>query len=158
MWTPCVALAPGMAGGGCTRYDERPPSCRDFECLWLKGLILTDDGHRPDRCGLVLTAHPEQRTVEAVETSPGSSEGPDARALIERLRAAQLNVVVTRPSGRERLAPLTTSARPEVSVRAVSPAPALAAPASSPNTRGPFGKPPGLRKANALRARAGGLG
>lgn len=38
--------------GGCSRYLSRPKTCRDFECLWLRGLGA--DEHRPDRCGFVV--------------------------------------------------------------------------------------------------------
>lgn len=39
---------------GCGIYEDRPPSCRAFECLWLQG--DGDPSVRPDRLGAVLTA------------------------------------------------------------------------------------------------------
>lgn len=42
-------------GVGCRIYQQRPPSCRDFECLWLKdeqGQL--SDALRPDRTGVVI--------------------------------------------------------------------------------------------------------
>jgi hypothetical protein len=47
--TPCQHLRPN--GRGCSRYYERPPTCRLFVCKWL-----TDDGEpddRPDRSGVL---------------------------------------------------------------------------------------------------------
>jgi len=45
---PCVHATPA----GCAIYEERPASCREFNCSWLLG--LGDLSVRPDRVGVVL--------------------------------------------------------------------------------------------------------
>lgn len=49
-YTPCCYLN----CNGCSVYDERPPVCRDFECLWRSGHIAGDERRRPDRLGLMF--------------------------------------------------------------------------------------------------------
>ncbi len=46
----CGHCRPGV---GCTIYDERPPSCRAFRCLWLLD-PLAPDFAKPDRSKAVL--------------------------------------------------------------------------------------------------------
>jgi hypothetical protein len=53
------AKAPGTRCGqvcraGCRIYALRPPTCQQFECLWLQGVGGQAD--RPDRTGVVLSA------------------------------------------------------------------------------------------------------
>ena len=40
----------------CRVYETRPNACREYKCLWLRGLFAEED--RPDRAGLVV--HLEQ--------------------------------------------------------------------------------------------------
>jgi hypothetical protein len=40
-------------GHSCTIYDQRPPSCRTFTCLWL-AIPQLPDHLRPDRSNVVL--------------------------------------------------------------------------------------------------------
>lgn len=47
----CKHADPG--GVGCTIYDERPPSCRAFVCLWAAGLLSED--MKPNKSGVVAT-------------------------------------------------------------------------------------------------------
>jgi Fe-S-cluster containining protein len=39
--------------GGCAIYDQRPSECREFNCLWIQGVM--EDKHRPDKIGIVFT-------------------------------------------------------------------------------------------------------
>ncbi len=54
----CVHCDPKV---GCKIYDDRPESCRDFECLWLqaqsrKDNMLNEPALRPDKCkGVIVT-------------------------------------------------------------------------------------------------------
>jgi hypothetical protein len=42
-------------GVGCAIYQDRPPSCQQWECVWLKAPShLMGDEFRPDRCHVVL--------------------------------------------------------------------------------------------------------
>jgi len=40
---------------GCSIYDQRPQSCAEFECLYLKGGIDI----RPDKCGVIIEDYSE---------------------------------------------------------------------------------------------------
>lgn len=54
-YTPCRHLS----GDGCSVYSNRPQTCRDFECAWLKGAV-GDAEARPDRIGLLpMVQHSE---------------------------------------------------------------------------------------------------
>ena len=46
----CDHLCPS----GCGIYEDRPASCREFHCLWLRGVIDADEALRPDRLGVML--------------------------------------------------------------------------------------------------------
>lgn len=51
--TPCKHLCQSDAGS-CGIYTERPPSCSNFQCLYLQGWI-GGEIHRPDKCGIMWT-------------------------------------------------------------------------------------------------------
>lgn len=38
-------------GGNCGIYDDRPPACRSYSCMWLDGHGAGDD--RPDKSGML---------------------------------------------------------------------------------------------------------
>ena len=123
--TPCrhqIQSDSAEAAGGCGIYTTRPAACRDFQCLWLRGLRFTGDGHRPDRSGLMLLPHAAPRTIEAVELVEGAARLPANAGLIETLRKAQLTVVVTnkRRDAGHALTPITVGGRPTVHVRTVN--------------------------------------
>lgn len=57
------------SGVGCRIYEDRPPSCRAFDCVWLQsqskpGMRLAPD-LRPDRSHVVLTATDDGRALVA---------------------------------------------------------------------------------------------
>lgn len=54
-----------VTGQGCSIYEQRPGSCRAFECGYLQNPELNDDW-RPDRAGFLLYFAPGPRLV--VET------------------------------------------------------------------------------------------
>src|SRR5262245_12567524 len=43
-----------QAWGGCRIYEVRPETCRQFNCLWLRGALPADQALRPDRLGVIL--------------------------------------------------------------------------------------------------------
>lgn len=47
-WTPCTHCT----GTACAVYENRPPLCRAYKCLWLLG--LGPDDARPDRSNLLV--------------------------------------------------------------------------------------------------------
>ena len=50
-WEWCSHCAPGR---GCTIYETRPPSCREFECQWLCEPELPES-LKPERSKVMLT-------------------------------------------------------------------------------------------------------
>ena len=82
---------------GCGTYDDRPASCRAFECLWLQGWI--DGPFRPDRVGLVFDVatgdvYPQGQALVARVTRPGAATSGDGFVLIQQLATRMLLVVV----------------------------------------------------------------
>lgn len=73
----------------CDIYDERPASCREFRCAWLKGSGGEDE--RPDKTRIVCTteAVPYRGRIvhwcTMVEVSVGALERPYAAARIASL-------------------------------------------------------------------------
>lgn len=45
-----------VCASGCAIYAQRPLSCRDFTCGWLRGVMRPED--RPDRVGVVFVPAP----------------------------------------------------------------------------------------------------
>ncbi len=60
---PEIDKAPGtkcanLCDKGCSTYDIRPKSCRDFVCLWT--MCMLPLGDRPDKSGVVVDlSHPD---------------------------------------------------------------------------------------------------
>lgn len=67
-WCPKCAI-----GKGCTIYDERPPECRTFNCLWLSQDGLGPEW-KPERSKFVLvrSADGGALIVQVDVTSPGA--------------------------------------------------------------------------------------
>lgn len=89
---------------GCGSYESRPPSCKDFKCMWLREDDLVQlttkkeyvfrNMERPDRVGIMFDVglpdskfekETGQRPLAAWETRPGAFKEPAAKELIERL-------------------------------------------------------------------------
>jgi Fe-S-cluster containining protein len=51
---PCVHVC----SRGCRIYTARPPSCREFVCVWAQGGIPKE--HRPDKVGVCFTSDGER--------------------------------------------------------------------------------------------------
>ncbi len=80
-----------VACGGCQVYDTRPPSCREFNCLWLRGAISGDGTHRPDKLGVLFdcfysTAMGAERFV-AFELWNGAFEERAGAAILAEMSA-----------------------------------------------------------------------
>ena len=76
---------------GCGIYEERPQTCRDFNCAWLRGAISDDEALRPDRLGLLFdffysTATDRSRFV-AFELWNGAFDEAPAAALLRQIAA-----------------------------------------------------------------------
>ena len=68
IWCPHCEIAKG-----CMIYEERPQSCRDFQCLWLKDERLPES-MRPDKTKVVFHVQKEERRLK-VNVDP---DRPDA--------------------------------------------------------------------------------
>jgi len=55
----------GVSGGGCSIYESRPTSCREFRCQWLVNESAQDD-MRPDRCGVMFEKLKGEQVVLAL--------------------------------------------------------------------------------------------
>lgn len=85
--------------GKCQSYDERPRTCRDFECLWLVGFGGEED--RPDRLGVILHLMPPTSGVVVVaanEIRPGAVDEKRAAETIKEI-AWQAPVITVRLDG-----------------------------------------------------------
>ena len=74
---------------GCRVYDDRPMSCRAFNCLWLRGGLPSDPGLRPDKLGLMFDAFyslaTERERCVAFELWNGACDEPRAAELLNRM-------------------------------------------------------------------------
>ncbi len=57
---PADTLCKHCTGHGCSIYDTRPPTCRDWYCLWRREQNLPDQ-LRPDQCGVIFSIDGEDR-------------------------------------------------------------------------------------------------
>jgi hypothetical protein len=86
---------------GCGIYENRPQSCRDFNCAWLRGeiprqitgQISGDESHRPDKLGVMFdffysTVTKRDRLV-AFELWNGAFEEAPATALLSEIAASR---------------------------------------------------------------------
>ncbi|MGX5664622.1 hypothetical protein ACWKW9_01495 [Rhizobium daejeonense] len=51
-----------IAGTGCSAYEKRPATCRDFLCAWMSDALL-DDAWEPSRCHMMVYRQGKQITV-----------------------------------------------------------------------------------------------
>lgn len=86
-------------GQGCKIYDQRPPLCSEFKCVWLEiqesGKRISDE-LRPDRCKVVFSMSTNDRIMAAF-TMPGAPlawQRPSVRRLIDSMVKGGLAVVV----------------------------------------------------------------
>lgn len=88
---------------GCKIYDNRPHSCRGFQCLWLKDMSIPDE-MRPDRCGVMLEDLREFSLCLALtgENRPDAWLDPKARAIFSKIAADGITVGVSVDGGRKR--------------------------------------------------------
>jgi hypothetical protein len=97
-------------GKGCRIYEERPPTCVLFECLWLQSQKREDERERmspamrPDKSKVVFAPSTNERIMTAT-TLPGSPFAwarPDVLGLIERMIKGGLAVVIGAPASTRR--------------------------------------------------------
>ena len=91
-------------GKGCKIYEQRPPICRAFECLWLQSQkhpgAEFEPALRPDHCKVVFSATTDENII-AGTTMPGSPlawQRKDVLAMIDRLIAGGMSVSIGSPA------------------------------------------------------------
>jgi hypothetical protein len=97
---PCRHI---RATDGCGIYTVRPPTCREFVCLWLKGLGAESD--RPDVAGYVMREleHPLGGPLVAfTEYAAGSLADGTPGAAASKEVGFQVPVLVMRRDGTSR--------------------------------------------------------
>lgn len=102
-FAPCEHIRAGEHGS-CGVYETRPPSCRDFSCLWLQGQL--EEEHRPDKVGIVFaTADLEEdlTVLLAYVNKPGADKSGSGAELLMSL-ASQVPVGIYRHDGSQSLA------------------------------------------------------
>lgn len=96
-------------GKGCNIYDERPPACIDFECLWLqsqaqKGAAKLGPELRPDKCRIVISPTTNPNVLSFIPM-PGyelawRKKGP-VRDLLVKLVNAGIRCAIGQPRARQ---------------------------------------------------------
>ncbi len=98
-----------VIGESCKIYEARPQVCVEFECMWLQSQSLEprerwDVSLRPDKSKVVFGPSSHEKVI-AVTTMPNAKDAwkrPAIKALIDRLIASGLFVVVGAPASTER--------------------------------------------------------
>lgn len=103
LWQPCP-----HADHGCLIYDTRPPSCRSFECAWLRNPNLSER-LRPDRCGVMVEVLPVPGVMLAMldPNRPGMWKTPIVQDWLRELVRAGIAVIVMHPYGKPEVLALT---------------------------------------------------
>lgn len=108
------------AGGGCGIYEDRPKTCREYECAWLSG--LGDEHDRPDRLGVMyqpITLTDGSPGLAAVEAIDGAFDRPRVRAQLARYSDSKPGQLVMRTAAETRFRPVPLTiggAKPAVMV------------------------------------------
>ncbi len=86
MWVKCE----NECEGGCSIYDDRPESCREWFCFWRadgNGLVIKEH-ERPDKIGIFVElcqVEGSEPLAAIRESWPGGADSPEARDLIRRI-------------------------------------------------------------------------
>lgn len=74
------------SGQGCKIYEQRPGSCKRYQCLFLSNQKLADE-LRPDRCGVIFERIIGKQIYLAIcnPDLPGAWSSKHAAALIEKM-------------------------------------------------------------------------
>lgn len=99
---PTRTRCPNQGDGCCTIYEDRPPTCRGYECLWRLGILEGDERRRPDNLGVIFDFRSEKETIrsigdvqciQATEVWPGAFRQTNIDWLLRQL-ATRFPVVV----------------------------------------------------------------
>jgi hypothetical protein len=91
---------------GCAIYEARPESCREWACLWRRGVVVGGEDYRPDRLGIVWDISDPERTGDgnlfgvqcliAHVASRAAADAPRARYMLEKA-GRQVPIVLRGP-------------------------------------------------------------
>lgn len=87
-------------GRGCSIYESRPTTCREFECIWLqdtRGLFGDED--RPDRLGVVFTTSDDGHGLVAQCDPKRPTAWRDPRAFKRLIACAMAGYAATARAG-----------------------------------------------------------
>lgn len=88
---------------GCSIYPERPPSCREFECVYLQNAAIFPPLLRPDKSKCVLTATKEGNLTVIVD--PGYPDAwkkqPVSDVILAALKGSDVVVISFGPTRRK---------------------------------------------------------
>ncbi|MCO5157926.1 MAG: YkgJ family cysteine cluster protein [Aquamicrobium sp.] len=87
-------------GNGCTIYEDRPRSCREFECLWLQSQTKPHPMGpelRPDKSKVVIapTSSPNVMTAFVDPAQPLAWREGGMKRILERLAKIDVRVVIS---------------------------------------------------------------
>ena len=87
-------------GKGCTVYEERPPSCRNFQCFWLMDENFPEE-FRPDRIHALAAFNdaPDSCVLHVDPAHPKAMRSAEVQALTDALLKAYARVFFV--SGKE---------------------------------------------------------
>ncbi|MCW2246488.1 hypothetical protein M2352_002079 [Azospirillum fermentarium] len=82
-------------GKGCTVYDTRPPSCRNFECFWLMNDDFPEE-MRPDRINALVYFNdtPDSVVLHVDPAKPATVRSKAVQGLIDGLLKVYAKVFV----------------------------------------------------------------
>jgi hypothetical protein len=83
-------------GKGCAIYDNRPQSCRDFDCLWLQG--AWPKALKPNKTKVVPTTDEGSVVLYVDSATPSAFRSPEMIKVIDRLLNTEPVFVVLRES------------------------------------------------------------
>lgn len=99
-YTPCEH----DTGKSCGIYEQRPPSCRAFQCIWLQGLVPLEE--RPDKTGIIWSVTvPKPGKPQypvAMEVTDGASKVEPALSMILKV-TERTPVIIVNSSNKRRL-------------------------------------------------------
>ena len=82
-----------LCRSGCGVYEDRPASCREFHCLWLRGAIDESEALRPDQLGVMfdyfVTAGSGESHLIAFELWVGAFDVPQVQSLLREVCETQ---------------------------------------------------------------------
>lgn len=81
-------------GKGCGDYENRPPSCREFECLWLMGLLPNEFKPRITHMVGDATSDGNRIVLHVDPDYPNAADNEPCRSLINQIVDRGIDVII----------------------------------------------------------------